>query len=117
MPFVSRDTLKKLLFKNCVEIKYLRSHPLKESKTRRLFCVGCYPLFHHMPFLASMGAKSAFFHYPKGRAPFPPVPFYNPDDKNLVITYSIFDMDYRSINVRNANVIRLFPIDNKENIT
>lgn len=116
MPFVSRDGLKQLLFKNCVEIKYQRRHPLRDSNTCRLFCVGCYPLFQNIPFLASIGAQSAFFHYPKGKSPYPPKPFYNPDDKNLVITFSIFDLDYRSINVNRANVIRKIPIDTKENI-
>lgn len=116
MPFISREGLKKLLYNHCVEIKYQRRHPLVDSATCRLFCVGCYPTFQSSPFLASMGAQNAFFHYPKGRAPYPPKPPYNPDEKNLVITFSIFDLDYKSISVNRANVIRAFPVDTKENI-
>jgi hypothetical protein len=63
-----------------------------------------------------MGAQNAFYRYPKGKAPYPPKPFYNPDDKNLVLTFSIFDQNYRSISINRANVIRAFPVDTKENI-
>lgn len=116
MPFISRDGLKKLLQNHCVEIKYQRRHPTLESKTCRLFCVSSYPNFHTNKFLASMGAQSAFFHYPKGSPPYPPKPPYNPDEKNLVITFSIFDQSYKSVSINRANVIRAFPVDTKENI-
>ena len=116
MPYTSKDKLKQLLLTNCVEIKYQRRHPREDTSTCRLFCVGAYPNFHNNAFLASMGAQNAFYHYPKGVAPYPPKPFYNPDKKNLVITFSIFDLDYRSINIHRANVIRAFPVDTKENI-
>jgi hypothetical protein len=116
MPFISREGLKKLLYNHCVEIKYQRRHPLVDSATCRLFCVGSYPTFQSSPFLASMGAQNAFYRYPKGKAPYPPKPFYNPDDKNLVLTFSIFDQNYRSISINRANVIRAFPVDTKENI-
>jgi hypothetical protein len=117
MPFISRDGLKKLLQTHCVEIKYQRRHSLQDSKTCRLFCVGCYPYFHTNKFLATIGAQSALgFEYPKGAVPYPPKPPYNPDAKNLVITFSIFDGNYRSISIYRANVIRAFPVDTKENI-
>jgi len=116
MPFVSKDGLKQLLHGHCVEIKYKRRHPTAASATCRLFCVGCYPLFQDNYFLNTLGAKNAFYNRPKGAPPYHPTPYYNPDNKNLVITYSIFDQDYRSINVQNANLIRAFPVNNKENI-
>lgn len=116
MPFISREGLKKLLLTHCVEIKYQRRHPLVDSATCRLFCVGAYPNFQDNLFLKTSGAKIAFYREPKGSPPYPPKPQYNPDEKNIVITYSIFDMDYRSITINRANVIRAFPVDNKENI-
>lgn len=117
MPFVSRENLKRLLLTNVVEVKYQRRHPLKNTNTCRLFCVGAYPSFHTNKFLASMGAQSALgYEYPKGAIPYPPRPPYNPDEKNLVITWSIFDHSYKSITVNRCNVIRAFPVDTKENI-
>jgi hypothetical protein len=112
MPFVSRENLKLMLYNHCVEIKYQRRHPLVDSNTCRLFCVGFYPNFDNNPFLNSIGARSAFYKPSKGSGQLK----YNPDQKNLVITYSIFDQAYRTININRANVIRRFPVDNKENI-
>ncbi len=114
MPFVSIEGLKKLLYNHCVEIKYQRRHPLVDSKTCRLFCVGFYPNFDNNPFLNSLSARSAFYNPPSGGSQSLK---YNPDDKNLVITYSIFDMGYRTVSINRANVIRAFPVDNKDNIS
>jgi len=113
MPFISREGLKKLLYNHCVEIKYQRRHPLVDSNTCRLFCVGFYPNFGNNPFLNSLGARSAFYNPSSGGSK---SLNYNPDDKNLVITYSIFDMGYRTVSINRANVIRAFPVDNKDNI-
>jgi len=117
MAFISKDGLKKLLFTHCVEVKYQRRHPKLKNKTCRLFCVGAYPNFHNNAFLATIGAQSALnYDFPKGSPPYPPKPFYNPDQKNLVVTFSIFDGNYRSISVNRCNVIRAFPVDSKDNI-
>jgi len=117
MPFISRENLKYLLQDHCVELKFNRKHPTSVSKTRRMFCVGAYPNFSNNTFLASLSAQTALgFRLPKGPSPHHPVPFFNPDEKNLVITWDIFMMNYRCINISSCNVIRAFPVDTSDNI-
>ena len=116
MAFLSRDGLKQMLLNHVIELKYQRKHPTQSSNTRRMFCTGAYPNFQNSQFLASIGAQSALgFRYPKGASPYPPKG-YNPDEKNLVVTYDIFMQDYRNIYVYRCNSIRAFPVDTKNNI-
>lgn len=117
MAFISRDGLKGLLFNRVVELKFQRRHPTQDSKTRRMFCIGAYPNIHTNEFLATIGAQSAFrFRYPKGSPPFPPQPYYNPDRKNLVITWDIMMQNYRCITVNRCNIIKTWPVRNQEEI-
>jgi hypothetical protein len=118
MAYISRENLKTLLNNNVVEIKFNRRHPTQTSATRRMFCVGAYPSFHSNPFLASVDAQNFLgYRYPKGVAPYHPRPFFNPDEKNLVITWDIFMMNYRCITVNGCNVIRAYPVDTPNNQT
>jgi hypothetical protein len=117
MPFISKDGLKTLLFSHVVELKFQRRHKKGDELTRRMFCTGSYPNFHNQKFLATVSAQSALnFRYPKGPIPYHPKPYFNPDQKNLVISFDIFMQDYRCITVNRCNVIRAFPVDSDENI-
>lgn len=115
MAFISRDNLKTLLFSHVVELKFQRRHQKGDELTRRMFCVGAYPNFHNNKFLSTMGAQTTLhYHYPKGPPPYHP--HFNPDQKNLVISWDLFLQDYRCITVNRCNVIRGFPVDTDENI-
>lgn len=117
MGYISREGLKRILFNNVVEVKTELRHPKPHSNTRRFFCVGAYPNFHNNPFLATASARLTLrYRYPKGFPPYNPVPYYNPDQKNLVITWDIFRQNYRSIQVYRCNLIRVWPIDTHDNI-
>lgn len=117
MAFISKDNLKTLLFSHIVELKFQRRHPKGNELTRRMFCVGSYPNFHTNKFLGTVAAQTTLnYSYPKGPPPFHPKPYYNPDEKNLVITFDLFMGDYRCITVNRCNVIRAFPVNNDENI-
>lgn len=113
--FISRDGLKRLLLDRVVELKFQRRHPTEASATRRMFCIGAYPNFHTNEFLSTIGAQSALrFRYPKGSPPYPPKPPFNPDAKNLVITWDIMMQDYRMITVNRCNVIKAWPVGNEK---
>lgn len=117
MPFVGREGLKNILFSNVAEIKFTRRHPREDTKTRRMLCCGAYPNFHTNKFLNTLSSQYALnFRLPKGSIPYPPRPYYNPDAKNLVISWDLFMQDYRCINIRNCNVIRVFPVNTDEEI-
>lgn len=117
MAFVSRDGLKRLLFQNVVEVKNERKYHRSDTRTRRFFCVGAYPNFHNNPFLNTTAAQTTLrYRFPKGFPPYNPKPYYNPDEKNLVITWDIFMQDYRSIYIYRANLIRVWPINNPSNL-
>lgn len=116
MAFVSRDALKRLLLQHVVELKFQRRHPKPDTKTCRMLCTGAYPNFHTNKFLASVAAQAALnYRYPKGTPPYPPVPYFSPDQKNLVITWDVFMQDYRCISIYRCNVIRAFPVDTRKN--
>jgi hypothetical protein len=117
MGFISKDALKQVLFQHVVEIKFLRKHPNKTSSYRRMFCVGAFPNFQNNAFLLAEDTMARFnFTLPKGSSPYPPVPYFNPDHKNLVITWDIFMQNYRCINVRNCNLVSSFRVESKEDI-
>ena len=117
MAFVSKDGLKSILFSHVAEIKFERRHPLEDSKTRRMFCTGAYPNFHTNKFLQTHAAKFALnYRLPKGTIPYPPIPYYDPNAKNLVISWDLMMQDYRCITAYRCNVIRVFPVDTDEKI-
>lgn len=117
MAFIGREGLKALLFSHVVELKFMRRHPRQDTNTRRMLCTGAYPNFHNNKFLNSASSKYALnYRLPKGQIPYPPKPYYNPDAKNLVICWDILMQDYRCINIRNCNVIRVFPVSTDEDI-
>ena len=96
---VSLPTLKNLLLSNVVEIKFLRRRPKPGSPpTRRMLCT------NNLTLLMSPEGRIAL-NYRRAIN----MPRFNPDAKNLIITWDIFMQDYRCINVPACDMINVIP--------
>lgn len=93
---MSSDELQRILLNNVAEVKFTRRRPKPGSPpTRRILCT------NNAELLRSPNGKIVL-HYESARQ----MPKFNPNDKNLVITWDIFMQDYRCINADGAIVIR-----------
>ena len=110
---VSLNQLKSLLQGNVVEVKFARRIP-KPGKpaNRRMFCTNSYTLLN-----SSEGRITLNYTPPKK------APKYNPDTKNLIITWDVFMQGYRTISVESCELISLIPANElfweyfRENLT
>lgn len=97
---VSLASLKALQQRNVVEIKFMRRHPKPgHPPTRRMLCTGCLSLLNSPPGRIALNFRPAYNR-----------PAFNPDTKNLVITWDIFMQDYRSINMTACELLAVIPI-------
>ena len=96
---VSLPTLKNLLLSNVAEIKFLRRRPKAGSPpSRRMLCTNSLALLSSPEGRIALNYRRAI-NYPK----------YNPDAKNLHITWDIFMQDYRCINMSACDLINVIP--------
>jgi hypothetical protein len=99
----SLPTLKSLLLNNVAEIKFLRRRPKPgSSPRRRMLCTNSLALLNSTEGRLALNYRRAIN-----------MPKFDPNAKNLVITWDIFMQDYRCINVAACDIIQVIPA-NKE---
>jgi len=95
----SLATLKSLLLSNVAEIKFVRRRIKPGSPpTRRMLCTSSLALLNSPEGRIALNYKRAI-NYPK----------YDPNIKNLVITWDIFMQDYRCVNMTACDLISVIP--------
>ena len=96
---VTLTSLKPILQNAACEIKFTRRRPkFGKPATRRMLCTNA-PLI-----LNTIEGRVALNYRPaSGRLRF------NPDQKNLIITWDIFMQDYRCINVSSCDLVTTIP--------
>jgi len=96
---VSLTSLKPILQNAACEIKFLRRRPvIGRPATRRMLCTNAPLILNTIEGRVALNYKPA-----SGRLRF------NPDQKNLVITWDIFMQDYRCVNVNSCDLITTIP--------
>lgn len=101
--FISRENLKALARNNICEIKFRRRNPVKGKPLfRRMLCTSAQNV------LNSLDGRLTLNYRPTTPPPFMN-PYYNPDQKNLVILWDIIMQDYRAINMSFCNLIARVP--------
>ena len=100
---IALPTLNRLLNDNVLEIKFLRRRPKPgHSMTRRMLCTNSRLL------LDSKEGREAL-HYVSSKQP----PKFNPNAKNLVITWDILVQGYRTISVDKCQLISQIPANDE----
>lgn len=96
---VSLPTLKSLLLSNVAEIKFNRRR-LKPGAplTRRMLCTNSLELLNSTEGRLALNYKRAIN-----------MPKFNPNLKDLIITWDIFMQDYRCINMVACDLIQVIP--------
>lgn len=98
---VSQNVLKTILQNNVVEVKFVRRDPKPGFPPwRRMLCTNSGHLLNSTKGLSVL-------NYTAPRLPLK----YNPDMKNLVVTWDIFMQDYRNITVDKCELVSLIPAD------
>lgn len=96
---VSLPSLKNLLLTNVAEIKFLRRRPKAGSPpARRMLCTNALSLLMSPEGRLALNYRRAIN-----------MPRYNPDAKNLIITWDVFMQDYRCINAAACDLINAIP--------
>lgn len=96
----SLATLKNLLLNNVAEIKFLRRRPRAGSPpTRRMLCTNSLPLLNSPEGRIALNYRRAI-NYPK----------FDPNAKNLLITWDIIMQDYRCINMAACDLVSVIPV-------
>lgn len=99
----SLPTLKSLLLSNVAEIKFLRRRPKSgASTTRRMLCTNSLSLLNSTEGRLALNYRRAIN-----------MPKFDPNTKNLIITWDIFMQNYRCINMAACDLIQVIPA-NKE---
>lgn len=92
---VSTNQLKLLLQQNVVELKFTRRRPVPgEPLFRRMLCTNSYSLLN-----STKGRIALNYRPPTNSLD------YIPEQKGLVVTWDIFEQDYRQVNVGACEVI------------
>lgn len=92
---VSTNQLKLLLQQNVVELKFTRRRPKPgEPMFRRMLCTNSYSLLN-----STKGRIALNYRPPTNNLD------YIPEQKGLVVTWDIFEQDYRQVNVNACEVI------------
>ena len=87
------------LMNNVCEISFLRRHPITDRPDfRRMICTNSYSL------LNSFNGKMVLAYRPPRQ-----LPNFNPQQKNLIITWDILMIDYRCINMDECYLIKSYP--------
>jgi len=101
--YISRENLKVLARNNICEVKFRRRHPVKgKSLFRRMLCTS------NQVILMSLDGRTTLNYRPT-TPPDYSNPYYNPDQKQLVILWDILMQDYRAINMSYCNLIARVP--------
>lgn len=96
---VSLPTLKNLLLNNVVEIKFNRRRVKPGSSlTRRMLCTNSLALLNSTEGRLALNYKRAIN-----------MPKFDPNAKDLIITWDIFMQDYRCINMIACDLIQIIP--------
>lgn len=95
----SLPTLKNLLLNNVAEIKFIRKR-LKPGSlaTRRMLCTNSLSLLNSTEGRLALNYRRAIN-----------MPKFDPNTKNLVITWDIFMQNYRCINMAACDLIQVIP--------
>lgn len=96
---IGYSALKSLLLTNVAEIRYVRRIPVPEKgTTRRMWCTNSASL------LNSFNGKTILnYHTPKL------MPSFNPNDKNIIITWDILMQDFRCISMESCDLLQSMP--------
>lgn len=95
----SLPTLKSLLLSNVVEIKFNRRRIKPGSPpTRRMLCTNSLSLLNSTEGRLALNYKRAIY-----------MPKFDPNVKDLIITWDIFMQDYRCINMTACDLIQVIP--------
>jgi len=96
---VTLGTLKNLLENNVCEIKFQRRRPVAgEPLSRRMLCT------NSVAVLNSVNGK-LLLNYKQPKR----MPKFNPNTKNIIITWDIFMQDFRCINLDSCDLIKAIP--------
>jgi hypothetical protein len=96
---VSLQTLKTILQSNVAEIKFFRRRPKPGSgPTRRMLCTNSLSLLNSTEGRLALNYKRAVN-----------MPKFDPNQKNLIITWDIFMQNYRCINMLACDLIQVIP--------
>lgn len=93
----SRSQIRYLLAFNALEVVFIRRTP-GPAPTRRMLCTNDLQLLQSEP-----GRVALNYRIPTGTLP------YNPNTKNLVVTWDLFMQDFRMISCENVELIRILP--------
>ncbi len=97
---VSLASLKTIQQNNVVEIKFSRKRQkIGSPGTRRMLCTGSLKLLNSPEGRISLNFKPAYNR-----------PHFNPDAKNILITWDIIMQDYRCINMNACEMLGVVPI-------
>jgi len=97
---VSLATLKNLLLNNVVEIKFSRRRPKPGyPPSRRMLCTNSLPLLYSPEGRIALNYRRAIN-----------VPKFNPNAKDLLITWDVLMQDYRCVNMAACNMLNLIPV-------
>lgn len=95
----SLPTLKSLLLNNVVEIKFNRRRPkVGAALTRRMLCTNSLSLLNSPEGRLALNYKRAIR-----------MPKFDPNAKDLIITWDIFMQDYRCINMIACDLVQVIP--------
>jgi len=98
---ISRSSLLTILLTNVCEVVFERRHSpvpgrIKDTvTTRRMLCTNSYKLLRSFYGLRYLGYR-----------PFQRPPHFNPAQKNIIITWDIFMIDYRCIPMENCYLVK-----------
>jgi hypothetical protein len=96
---VSLPTLKSLLLNNVAEIKFYRRRPKPgAAQTRRMLCTNSLSLLSSTEGRLALNYKRAIN-----------MPKFDPNAKDLIITWDIFMQNYRCINMSACDLIQAIP--------
>lgn len=95
--------LKGLLLDNVAEIRFQRRRPGSRDYTyRRMLCTNSADL------LTSQNGRITLNYRPATK-----MPKYNPDAKNLLVTWDIIMQDYRNVNMDNCELLQTIPANDE----
>lgn len=98
---IGREALRSLLLNSVAEIKFFRRRPVVgKSPTRRMLCTNSTEM------LNSYNGKTVLNYNP-------PVlmPKFNPNQKNLIITWDILMQNYRCVNMDGCDLVNSYTGD------
>lgn len=96
---ISLQSLKTLQQNNAVEIRFVRRLAKPGSPpTRRMLCTGCLPLLNSPEGRIALNFRPAYNR-----------PIFNPDVKNVVITWDILMQNYRCVSMDACDMFAVIP--------